>query len=655
MATAATLAVSAPTRVFVTPAPGGRCRDAAALASQLDAHGGRRDDAEALAVDGGDARPALAASLPLGPRLLQFAEASGTPARASSSSASWSSPARSSAADKTLKMLMPTKKMKIAKKKKTPPTQGRRQPSVDVLIDWTAKLLVLPFVGVSLCGALTLMVGVQWVEAVRRRELSRYGTSLASLWALMPALSLPSHQLLDSYGRVNDADDAVSDNGDNERRPQARSPSARPVKRQRSGTGAGDGNETDENALVSRQPKPSSPLTGVSPRPTNAAGSRRRRRRRRVFIWDLDETLVLFASLYTGSFAQTHGKEEAPGVALGEQMMTFLLAMLERHFFFGDLHDTDVDHISCAEGARCLNCRRLRSASSASSVLSQETGELQGEAENAHELERKTRYRRIRDIYEQRGRVDFLHDDQSEWFAIRAALVQAIDSFSTGWLQEARQVLALIEASNVATSSDESGLLRNASTVSLDGGHDGEEDGPVADTANDPTLYQEEEEENEEEEVENVNVLVTNTQLVPALCKCLVYELDAFFPIERVYSSAKVHKYRCFEAIMAKYRAESRGDSADGDEDVAVEFVAIGDGLEEEQVSLALGLEFHKIRSLVDLRRLRYDLQLVGRPPASAFASHSSPVASTGARDSHTPAARTPVSTMAVAVDTQEQ
>jgi len=325
--------------------------------------------------------------------------------------------------------------------------------------------------------------------------------------------------------------------------------------------------------------------------------------------------------------------------------MTFLLAMLERHFFFGDLHDTDVDHISCAEGDRCSNCRRLRAASSTSPALVfQESGDQQEVAEDALERERKTRYRRIRDIYEQRGHVDFLHDNQSEWFAVRAALVHSIDSFSTGWLQEAREVLALIESSNTASSGH---MLRNTSTVTLgsEQGEEEEEDGSTAD----PTLDQEEEEQ--EEEVENVNVLVTNTQLVPALCKCLVYELDAFFSIERVYSSAKVHKYRCFEAIMAKYRAEA---SEDVDVDVAVEFVAIGDGLEEEQVSLALGLEFHKIRSLVDLRRLRYDLQLVDCAPSRPFASLSSPVARMDARSSHTPTTTT-MPTMAVAVDTQEQ
>ena len=267
--------------------------------------------------------------------------------------------------------------------------------------------------------------------------------------------------------------------------------------------------------------------------------------RKRVFIWDLDETLVLFASLYTGTFAQTHGKEVASGIALGEQMMTLLLTMLERHFYFSDLHDIDVDHI----------------AHVASATTENETPCLNNVPE--HQLSVQARYERIREIYERRGHVDFLHDANSEWFAIRGALIAAIDNFSTGWLNEARQVLELICESAAGSGQPTSG----------------------PDTA-------------EEKEVENVNVLVTNTQLVPALCKCLIYQLDSFFPIDRVYSSAKVHKHRCFATILKKYNAPD------------VEFVAIGDGLEEEHVSLVLGLEFHKIRSLVDLKRLRYDLHL---------------------------------------------
>ncbi len=40
-----------------------------------------------------------------------------------------------------------------------------------------------------------------------------------------------------------------------------------------------------------------------------------------------------------------------------------------------------------------------------------------------------------------------------------------------------------------------------------------------------------------------VNVLVTTTQLVPALAKVLLFGLGGVFPIENIYSATKIGKY----------------------------------------------------------------------------------------------------------------
>jgi hypothetical protein len=39
-----------------------------------------------------------------------------------------------------------------------------------------------------------------------------------------------------------------------------------------------------------------------------------------------------------------------------------------------------------------------------------------------------------------------------------------------------------------------------------------------------------------------VNVLVTTTQLVPALAKVLLFGLGGIFPIENIYSATKIGK-----------------------------------------------------------------------------------------------------------------
>ncbi|CAH0485496.1 unnamed protein product [Peronospora farinosa] len=440
------------------------------------------------------------------------------------------------------------------------------------LRDAAAKLVLLPEVGISLCGAVasTLDQTLKWRSRMWTTLLTLLPTFLP--FKRLETVVASAEKSLRSSLQVEKGRSEFFDGGnkrdahDEEDDGKDESYDARPLKRQKAGTGGSE--QTDSAGLEARQDDDqeeeeqggdeedeedeeddNEETTGDILETRSSM-----KPRRRVFIWDLDETLVLFASLYTGTFAQTHGKEVASGIALGEQMMTLLLTMLERHFYFSDLHDIDVDHI----------------AHVASTAMTENETSCLNEVPE-HQLSVQERYERIREIYERRGHVDFLHDANSEWFAIRGALIAAIDNFSTGWLNEARQVLELICESAAGSTQPNSGP---------------------------DTVTNYDRNEKKQEEVENVNVLVTNTQLVPALCKCLIYQLDSFFPIDRVYSSAKVRKYRCFETILEKYDAPD------------VEFVAIGDGLEEEHVSLALGLEFHKIRSLVDLKRLRYDLQL---------------------------------------------
>ncbi|GFY57108.1 eyes absent homolog 4 [Trichonephila inaurata madagascariensis] len=50
-----------------------------------------------------------------------------------------------------------------------------------------------------------------------------------------------------------------------------------------------------------------------------------------------------------------------------------------------------------------------------------------------------------------------------------------------------------------------------------------------------------------------VNVLVTTTQLVPALAKVLMYNLGGVFSIENIYSATKIGKDSCFERIVSRF------------------------------------------------------------------------------------------------------
>ncbi|XP_010772812.1 eyes absent homolog 3-like, partial [Notothenia coriiceps] len=66
-----------------------------------------------------------------------------------------------------------------------------------------------------------------------------------------------------------------------------------------------------------------------------------------------------------------------------------------------------------------------------------------------------------------------------------------------------------------------------------------------------------------------MNVLVTTTQLVPALAKVLLYGLGDVFPIENIYSATKIGKESCFERIVSRFGKK-------------VTYVVIGDGRDEE-------------------------------------------------------------------------
>lgn len=62
-----------------------------------------------------------------------------------------------------------------------------------------------------------------------------------------------------------------------------------------------------------------------------------------------------------------------------------------------------------------------------------------------------------------------------------------------------------------------------------------------------------------------VNILVTTTQLIPALAKVLLYGLGIAFPIENIYSATKIGKYVIFchknleTFVLVKVKTEEDG------------------------------------------------------------------------------------------------
>lgn len=65
----------------------------------------------------------------------------------------------------------------------------------------------------------------------------------------------------------------------------------------------------------------------------------------RVFIWDLDETIIVFHSLLTGSFANRYTKDPFRMNYLANSMEELIFSLADHHFFFNDIESCDQVHI----------------------------------------------------------------------------------------------------------------------------------------------------------------------------------------------------------------------------------------------------------------------------------------------------------------------
>lgn len=65
----------------------------------------------------------------------------------------------------------------------------------------------------------------------------------------------------------------------------------------------------------------------------------------RVFIWDLDETIIIFHSLLTGKYAASYSKDHNHLYQLAMQMESMIYELGDTHFFGNDIDECDQSHI----------------------------------------------------------------------------------------------------------------------------------------------------------------------------------------------------------------------------------------------------------------------------------------------------------------------
>ncbi|MEE6463753.1 hypothetical protein FKM82_006042 [Ascaphus truei] len=267
----------------------------------------------------------------------------------------------------------------------------------------------------------------------------------------------------------------------------------------------------------------------------------------RVFIWDLDETIIVFHSLLTGSYANRYGRDPPTSVSLGLRMEEMIFNLADTHLFFNDLEECDqvhIDDVSSDDNGQDLSTYNFGTdgfpAAATSANLCLATG-VRGGVDWMRKL--AFRYRRVKEIYNTyKNNVGGLLGPakREAWLQLRAE----IEALTESWLTLALKALTLIHSRTNC-----------------------------------------------------VNILVTTTQLIPALAKVLLYGLGIVFPIENIYSATKIGKESCFERIIQRFGRK-------------VVYVVIGDGVEEEQGAKKHSMPYWRITSHSDLMALHHALEL---------------------------------------------
>ncbi|KAI5216086.1 Eyes Absent-like 2 [Manis pentadactyla] len=267
----------------------------------------------------------------------------------------------------------------------------------------------------------------------------------------------------------------------------------------------------------------------------------------RVFVWDLDETIIIFHSLLTGTFASRYGKDTTTSVRIGLMMEEMIFNLADTHLFFNDLEDCDqihIDDVSSDDNGQDLSTYNFSAdgfhSSAPGANLCLGSG-VHGGVDWMRKL--AFRYRRVKEMYNTyKNNVGGLigAPKRETWLQLRAELEALTDL----WLTHSLKALNLINSR--------------------------------------PNC---------------VNVLVTTTQLIPALAKVLLYGLGSVFPIENIYSATKTGKESCFERIMQRFGRKAV-------------YIVIGDGVEEEQGAKKHNMPFWRISCHADLEALRHALEL---------------------------------------------
>ncbi|CAF3344723.1 unnamed protein product [Rotaria sp. Silwood1] len=266
----------------------------------------------------------------------------------------------------------------------------------------------------------------------------------------------------------------------------------------------------------------------------------------RIFVWDLDETIIILHSLLTGTYAQRYQKDAQTAMSLGLRIEEIIFNLADAHLFFNDLEECDqvhIDDVSSDDNGQDLSnynfvADGFHSSTNVNNPCISST--VRGGVDWMRKL--AFRYRRIKEIYNTyRTNAQTLLGQQKyeELLQLRVD----IEALTGSWLTLAIKALNIIKQ------------RKNC-----------------------------------------INVLVTTCQLVPALSKVILYGLGGVFDIENIYSATKIGKESCFERIHTRFGRKPT-------------YVVVGDGRDEELAAKQLGWPFWRVSEHQNLTALIHALE----------------------------------------------
>ncbi|XP_014507150.1 eyes absent homolog 4 isoform X1 [Vigna radiata var. radiata] len=277
---------------------------------------------------------------------------------------------------------------------------------------------------------------------------------------------------------------------------------------------------------------------GMPERETPIFSSNNVRPRLDVYVWDMDETLVLLNSLLKSSYAEAFNglKDVQKGVEIGRMWENLILQTCDDYFFYEQIENYNkpfLDSLAQYDDGSDLSDYDFNK------------DELGAPQDDANKRKLAYRHRVIAQKYIQGLRNILDQETIKHW----DELYDKTDEYTDRWLSSARTFLKECL---------------------------GEDEDAVSSIASSDTSYN-------STNVKHVNVLVTSGSLIPSLVKCLLFRLDSLISHGNVYSSWEVGKIQCFRWIKERFNHPN------------VRFCVFGDGWEECEAAEIMRWPFVKI------------------------------------------------------------